>query len=603
MDTGIFTKKWPYRILLLFLFLSIYSMALSPGITTGDAGELTSAAMVMGIPHPPGYPLWTLLARIFSLLFPENPGFGTNLFSMIVGIASILLVFEIVSLGAPLWLSFLVATNIGLFPQILNYSTITEVYSLTIFFFLLLLFLYKKGYFSLLNYALGLSLGVHPVLLIPFLVFIPVLIKQKNFYFIPFLLGASLLLLPLLSGFHQPVVNWMGRPTLINWIKLLSRYIYYSGSSPSVNFNLSTLFEEIRIYFIITVKYGWFLLPLLILCIFRVKKEPLLITLLITMSLPLALLLHYPPIYDSVYVNAPFFIFQFMLIIIISGIELHRGRMGYIQVLFLIFSMCSSIIISERNNFFRPDWTGTVFIKEVSQFIRDGDVVKTSGDTFTFLLLYESLRTKRFSVKVDYGGLSINMDKNESLTVNSKDDFIYPYGPFYTGQPGKVSWPEIKIPMRRSIYTDTDAIYLLITRWIRFNKNLTPETVSKALRLISPPFLSEDVSGICSIYLEYGLFREGYEFLHRIFDRYKHNGEIIHYYYIFSMKTGRIEQGLTALSEGLIKTGFSSPDLLNDAGIFHAEMGNPGVAMHFFSKSNTMESTRNILTLLHFANL
>ncbi|HDI83812.1 MAG TPA: DUF2723 domain-containing protein, partial [candidate division WOR-3 bacterium] len=126
MDTGIFTKKWPYRILLFFLFLSIYSMALSPGITTGDAGELTSAAMVMGIPHPPGYPLWTLLARIFSLLFPENPGFGTNLFSMIVGIASILLVFEIVSLGAPLWLSFLVATNIGLFPQILNYSTITE---------------------------------------------------------------------------------------------------------------------------------------------------------------------------------------------------------------------------------------------------------------------------------------------------------------------------------------------------------------------------------------------------------------------------------------------------------------------------------------------
>ncbi|RKZ21299.1 hypothetical protein DRQ23_07430, partial [bacterium] len=58
MGTGIFTKKWPYRILLLFLFLSIYSMALSPGITTGDAGELTSAAMVMGIPHPPGYPLW-----------------------------------------------------------------------------------------------------------------------------------------------------------------------------------------------------------------------------------------------------------------------------------------------------------------------------------------------------------------------------------------------------------------------------------------------------------------------------------------------------------------------------------------------------------------
>ena len=147
MDTEIFTKKWPYRVLLLFLFFSIYSFALSPGITTGDAGELTSAAMVMGIPHPPGYPLWTLLARIFTLLFPENPGFGTNLFSMLAGIASVLLAFETVSLDAPYWLSFLAATNIGLFPQVLNYSTVTEVYSLTIFFFLLLLFLYKKGLF------------------------------------------------------------------------------------------------------------------------------------------------------------------------------------------------------------------------------------------------------------------------------------------------------------------------------------------------------------------------------------------------------------------------------------------------------------------------
>jgi len=602
MDTGIFTKKWPYRVLLLFLFFSIYSFALSPGITTGDAGELTSASMVMGIPHPPGYPLWTLLARIFTLLFPENPGFGTNIFSMLAGIASVLLAFEIVSLDAPYWFSSLVATNIGLFPQVLNYSTVTEVYSLSIFFFLLLLFLYKKGYSALLNYALGLSLGVHPVLLIPFLVFIPVLIKQKKFYFIPFLLGTSILLLPLISGFHQPVVNWMGRPTLINWIKLLTRYIYYSGS-PSFDFTLSTLLKEIHIYFIITVKYGWFLLPLLILCIFRAKKEPLLFTLLIGMSLPLALLLHYPPVYDSVYVNAPFFVFQFMLIIIISGIELNRGIMGYIQVLFLVFSMFSSITISKDNNFFKPDWTGTVFIREVSQFIKDGDVVKTSGDTFTFLLHYESLRTKRFSVKVDYGGLSINMDKTESLTVKHKDDFVHPYGPFYKRHPEKVFWPETKIPMRRSIYTDTDAIYLLITRWIRFNKNLTPEKVSWALKLITPPFLSKHVSGVCSIYLGYGLMEEGYKFLHRIFNGYRNNGEIIHYYYVFCMNTGRKNEGLIALSNGIIRTEFSSPDLLNDAGIFHAEMGNSGAAVHFFTRSNTIESLKNILILLQSASL
>ena len=233
------------------------------------------------------------------------------------------------------------------------------------------------------------------------------------------------------------------------------------------------------------------------------------------MSLPLALLLHYPPVYDSVYVNAPFFIFQFMLIIIISGAQLLQGRMKYLQLVLLIFSLFSSIAVSERNNFFRPDWTGTVFIKEASQFIRDGDVVKTSGDTFTFL-------------------------------------------------PEKVFW---------------------------------------ALKLISPPFLSEHASGICSIYLGYGLMEEGYEFLHSIFNRYRNNDEIIHYYYVFCMDTGRKNEGLSGLSKGIIRTGFSSPELLNDAGIFHAEMGNSGAAMHFFTRSNTIESLKNILILLQLANL
>jgi hypothetical protein len=33
----------------------------APGLTFEDAGELTAAAVHLGVPHPPGYPLWTLL--------------------------------------------------------------------------------------------------------------------------------------------------------------------------------------------------------------------------------------------------------------------------------------------------------------------------------------------------------------------------------------------------------------------------------------------------------------------------------------------------------------------------------------------------------------
>jgi len=49
------------------LFLT-YLWTLSPTVVDQDSGELVAAAHVLGIPHPTGYPLWTLLARGFDLL-------------------------------------------------------------------------------------------------------------------------------------------------------------------------------------------------------------------------------------------------------------------------------------------------------------------------------------------------------------------------------------------------------------------------------------------------------------------------------------------------------------------------------------------------------
>lgn len=40
----------------------LYALTLSPGVGAGDGGELVLAAASLGVPHPPGYPLWTLAA-------------------------------------------------------------------------------------------------------------------------------------------------------------------------------------------------------------------------------------------------------------------------------------------------------------------------------------------------------------------------------------------------------------------------------------------------------------------------------------------------------------------------------------------------------------
>src|SRR3989344_8286706 len=61
-------KKFLYLIPALF-FLSVsllYLKNLTRDIYAGDLGDLVTAAYVFGVPHPPGYALFTLLGSILS---------------------------------------------------------------------------------------------------------------------------------------------------------------------------------------------------------------------------------------------------------------------------------------------------------------------------------------------------------------------------------------------------------------------------------------------------------------------------------------------------------------------------------------------------------
>ena len=46
----------------------VYLLTVIPTAIDQDSGELVTAAHVLGIAHPTGYPLWTLLGRGFDLL-------------------------------------------------------------------------------------------------------------------------------------------------------------------------------------------------------------------------------------------------------------------------------------------------------------------------------------------------------------------------------------------------------------------------------------------------------------------------------------------------------------------------------------------------------
>ncbi len=52
------------------LVLTGYVLTLAPTVTFWDAGELIAAVHTLGIPHPPGTPLFVLLGHVWSMMLP-----------------------------------------------------------------------------------------------------------------------------------------------------------------------------------------------------------------------------------------------------------------------------------------------------------------------------------------------------------------------------------------------------------------------------------------------------------------------------------------------------------------------------------------------------
>src|SRR5262245_31048916 len=49
-----------------------YALTVAPDLTLEDSGELAVGSYYAGIPHPPGYPVWTVYTWLFTVLFPVS---------------------------------------------------------------------------------------------------------------------------------------------------------------------------------------------------------------------------------------------------------------------------------------------------------------------------------------------------------------------------------------------------------------------------------------------------------------------------------------------------------------------------------------------------
>ena len=155
------------------LALAVYLVTLSPGVVEGDPGEFQFVPYILGIPHPPGYPLYCLLGWVWSHLFPlGDVAFRMNLFSAIWGAAAVgvLALLGLEAIGTKWWPAVVGALAFAFSRTFWSQSTVAEVYTLNAFLVAAFLWAVLKGLdLTVLALIAGLGLAHHR----SFLFFIP----------------------------------------------------------------------------------------------------------------------------------------------------------------------------------------------------------------------------------------------------------------------------------------------------------------------------------------------------------------------------------------------------------------------------------------------
>src|SRR5512140_4002972 len=68
----------------LFIFvatMAVYLMTIAPTLSFFDSGEMIAGAYTVGVSHPPGYPVYVTLGKLFTFLPINNVAFRVNLMS------------------------------------------------------------------------------------------------------------------------------------------------------------------------------------------------------------------------------------------------------------------------------------------------------------------------------------------------------------------------------------------------------------------------------------------------------------------------------------------------------------------------------------------
>lgn len=248
------------------LVFIIYLFTLAPSVIQIDSGELAAVQATLGIAHPTGYPLFTVLGFLFQLIpIPVTTIYKLNLLSSVWSALAVatfsVFVFDVlkyvlskqsvnkrekskettINQTVLIFISVGSALIMGLGKTFWMQSTSVEVYSLQTFLFsLILLFSFRgfsntvdKNYWIICAFVIGLSFSNHMTTILTLPLVIGLWYIQTNhigkklnkllFFIVIVILTAGLFYsyLPLRSVF-QPYFNWGNPINFENFLRHIS---------------------------------------------------------------------------------------------------------------------------------------------------------------------------------------------------------------------------------------------------------------------------------------------------------------------------------------------------------------------------------------------
>lgn len=359
--------------------LGLYIKTLSPTYIPIDAAEFALCAHYWGICHPPGFPLYTVVAHFFVQIFPVGSLiFKVNLLSAIFGAGTILLVYlTLAELKVKGPIAFATAMIFAVSAVFWEFSIAADVFTFGTFLIALTFYLVFSGRILLAFFALGLSASHFYIT--------AVLSPLILWYFVGFKFQIRQVLLSAISfglGFFpqglmywrmqaDPAVNWGHARGIDGFWYFLRRQEFGSIfllANPVLTYTLEKTIKQFKAYFASLFAGFGIVLPLFAFLIVPLKadrKVVLLISCFILLVFVQLFLLSTidPTGEDNPFQLNKFYLSSFIIMIILAGIAVDFFTERFLggEVLYALLVLGFITLLYITANFKHNDYSKNYF--------------------------------------------------------------------------------------------------------------------------------------------------------------------------------------------------------------------------------------------------